>query len=189
MKYFMTWAVLFCLIVHPCSGNEVKNKACYPEAVYLVRHAEKVKSTTNRDPGLTLEGMQRSRALAKRLSGFHIDHIYSTQYQRTRLTVTPTAKMQQLEIEIYSAQKPQDLIKKIKSACKQNILVAGHSNTIPDLLIKLGVAIKVTVGNTQFKYPATVYLNEVQDYGSLFKVNFDRGGNALLKISSFGDHL
>jgi len=104
--------------------------------VFLVRHAEKIKSTTD-DPVLHPDGVERSKKLCELLSEAGISRIYSTDYIRTKETVRPLAELLNQEIIIYSPGKNQivsDIINKDKGL---NILISGHSNTIPGLVNKL----------------------------------------------------
>jgi probable phosphoglycerate mutase len=66
---------------------------------YFIRHAE---STTNAgsatgsevvDPPLTNLGQQQAEALVSRLAGADLRHIYVSSYQRTALTIAPTATL------------------------------------------------------------------------------------------------
>ncbi len=99
--------------------------------IYLVRHAEKLVDT---DPGLTEAGIARAEALANRLQGAGITHIYSTDYKRTRMTAAPTASKNNLVVTLYDPRAltafTEQLVALAKSA-KGNILVVGHSNTTP----------------------------------------------------------
>ena len=102
--------------------------------IFLVRHAEKVDSSS--DPELSLDGKARAVRLKEMLVDAGIDKIYSTEYKRTVNTVKPLAETINLEITNY---RPfdEELVAKLISANDQQILVSGHSNTIPDLVNKL----------------------------------------------------
>ncbi len=102
--------------------------------IFLVRHAEKVDSSS--DPELSLDGKARAVRLKEMLVDAGIDKIYSTEYKRTVNTVKPLAETINLEITNY---RPfdEELVAKLNSADDQQILVSGHSNTIPDLVNKL----------------------------------------------------
>src|SRR5690349_20766422 len=73
--------------------------------IYLVRHAEKQTSSGNMmtsDPDLTMEGRVRADRLADSLTGKKISAVYSTDYQRTRNTAAPTARLKMRDVTIYS---------------------------------------------------------------------------------------
>lgn len=103
--------------------------------IFLVRHAEKVDSS--RDPELSLQGKARAVRLMELLSKAEIDHIYSTDYKRTRNTAQPLAEKLDLFIESYRPFE-EELVKTLKQAMDgKQILVVGHSNTIPALVNQL----------------------------------------------------
>ena len=106
-----------------------------PTLVVLVRHAEKVDDS--RDPDLSAEGLARSAQLAEMLEDLEFDHVWSTDFERTRDTAAPTAQGATLTTELYD---PADLAS--VAAHLTNIggrhLVVGHSNTTPQLVAALG---------------------------------------------------
>ena len=90
MKTILT--VLACLMI---SFSQAQSGT----TIFLVRHAEKVDSS--RDPELSLPGKARAVRLKELLSEVGIDHIYSTDYIRTRDTAKPLAEVMDLPIESY----------------------------------------------------------------------------------------
>jgi len=103
--------------------------------VFLVRHAEKTEAKD--DPALSAAGRQRSQQLANLLSDAGIDHIYSTDFKRTRETASPIAGMTGLDVEIYTWDNPVGLAQSLKQDGKR-FLVVGHSNTTTELVTLLG---------------------------------------------------
>ncbi len=97
---------------------------------FLVRHAEKTKE---KNPGLTEAGMARAAKLAALLDGLKIDQIMSTDYRRTQETAAPLAKAKKLSVQSYDPKMQKDLFTDLTVFNKQNVLVVGHSNTIPKL--------------------------------------------------------
>lgn len=104
--------------------------------IYLFRHAEKQKDGTH-DPALTTEGQARAHWLAQYLKDKDIQVIYSSDYKRTRQTVAPLAKLLKLQVKLYHPGKLQEFTNKLKTD-KQNIVIVGHSNTIPATVALLG---------------------------------------------------
>ncbi len=103
--------------------------------IFLVRHAEKVDSS--RDPELSLQGKARAVRLMELLSEVGIDQIYSTDYKRTRNTAKPLAEKLDLFIESYRPFE-EELVATLKEGMDgKQILVVGHSNTIPALVNQL----------------------------------------------------
>lgn len=96
----------------------------------LVRHAEKADDGT-RDPALSEAGDARAQNLLKALNKTSIDAIYSTNYKRTRQTVTPLATEKKLEILTYDGLKMEQIDKMLADHAGGTILVVGHSNTVP----------------------------------------------------------
>ncbi len=103
--------------------------------IFLVRHAEK--TADEDDPVLSMDGRQRSLQLAGFLSDAGIDHIHSTDFNRTRETAAPVAKMTGLEIELYSWDDPLVFARSLKRDGKRH-LVVGHSNTTTKMVTLLG---------------------------------------------------
>jgi broad specificity phosphatase PhoE len=120
----------FCLAV-PASADD--HKTDY--TLYLVRHAEKTSESAT-DPGLTATGERRANNLANWLAGHDIKTVWSSDTRRTRDTASPLAGLLGLEIRIYDPRKPSELQQKL-AAEKENALVVGHSNTIPELVSAL----------------------------------------------------
>jgi len=98
---------------------------------FLVRHAEKM--TDGSDPELTPAGLARSAKLAALLDNLKIDQVMSTDYKRTQATAAPLAKAQNLVVQSYDPSMQQDLFTDLSVFKKQNVVVVGHSNTIPQL--------------------------------------------------------
>lgn len=107
--------------------------------IILLRHAEKDTSLPNAtmmkaDPPLTKAGEARAVLLLAVLNDFKPDIIYSTNYTRTKATVTPLAQKFAKDIVIYN---PNDLVRfaeELRVQKGKTIVVAGHSNTTPALV-------------------------------------------------------
>lgn len=108
----------------------------------LVRHAETDDDGT-KDPALSIEGEERARRLIKHLSNTGITAIYSTPYKRTISTVTNIAAQKELDIQKYDPFDAETLANILKEQLGGTILIAGHSNTTPNLVNKL-------IGTEQF---------------------------------------
>jgi broad specificity phosphatase PhoE len=99
---------------------------------YLMRHAEKELNIDN--PGLTEDGKARAKKLAEILAAVSIDGVYSTNYNRTLYTVTPTADMQNLQVNSYDHRSQDRLVETLITEKGKHYVVVGHSNSIPNLL-------------------------------------------------------
>lgn len=100
----------------------------------LVRHAEKA-ADGSEDPPLTDAGRARALALAQRLSPVPVIAVYTTAFQRTRQTATPTAQEHGLPLITYDAkQAATEFAAQLRQRhAGQTVLVVGHSNTVPNI--------------------------------------------------------
>lgn len=98
----------------------------------LVRHAEKM-DDGSQNPELTAEGTVRAERLAEWLqNNYKVTGIYSTAYKRTTLTATPSAQAFGHEINTYDFKDPAGFLEKLAEANRgKNLLIVGHSNTVP----------------------------------------------------------
>jgi broad specificity phosphatase PhoE len=109
--------------------------------VVLVRHAEKAAAPPG-DPGLTEEGKQRALALADALQAAGIRRIVTSDYARTRETAAPLAT--QLNIEPVAVANAGDIDAHVREVVRAvhagpgPVLVVGHSNTVPAIILALG---------------------------------------------------
>jgi broad specificity phosphatase PhoE len=139
--------------------------------VYVVRHAEKRDQSTN--ALLSSAGHRRAQALAEKMRKVPLVAIYATQYRRTQQTVQPTADAIGLDVQV-TRERPRRLASRILREHRGHpVLVAGHSNTLAELLIALGVAKRVKLRS--------------QDYGDLFVVSHKKDGESILDHRRFGD--
>ncbi|MDM7922267.1 MAG: histidine phosphatase family protein [Pyrinomonadaceae bacterium] len=111
------------------------------KTIILVRHAEKDASETAdpNDPDLTAEGRERAQRLIKAAGRYKPGAFYSTNFKRTRDTITPWAQKRGKTVEIYDHRKPQELLDKIMASKTKRFVIAGHSNSTPgvvNLLVK-----------------------------------------------------
>jgi broad specificity phosphatase PhoE len=102
-----------------------------PKTIYIVRHAEKM-MVEDPDPELAQVGTIRAKKLAQILADKEIRHVFSTDYKRTRMTAQPTADQAGIPIESYDPRDQEAFAEKLEGL-EGNILVVGHSNTVPEL--------------------------------------------------------
>ena len=78
-----------------------------------------------------------------------ISAIFTSEYKRTKETVAPLAQLSGIRPEVVSADDTRSLVAKIK-AVPGNVLVVGHSNTIPQIINALGVQERVTISESDY---------------------------------------
>ena len=104
--------------------------------VILVRHAERVLG--DGDVPLTDRGRERAAALARLLVDADVRSIITSEMIRTQQTAAPLAKQAKLEPQIIPAAKLDAIVERIRAAKGGTVLVVHHSNTVPQLVEKLG---------------------------------------------------
>ncbi|QOL26029.1 histidine phosphatase family protein [Thalassotalea sp. LPB0316] len=124
--------------------------------LYLTRHAEKQKDTEN--PSLTRCGLARAQQLAELLALANIEAVYSTAYNRTLETATPSANKHGLAIKYYSPKALDNLAIDLLNA-KQNALIVGHSNTTPALASFLTGEELEKIDESQFRLLFQIRIN------------------------------
>jgi phosphohistidine phosphatase SixA len=103
----------------------------------LVRHGEK--QNDEKDAVLSEVGHARAKCLAQTLGDAAITHAFTSEFQRTQQTLAPLVAKHQLAPVVVPAEKSADLVANLRGLPPAAIaVVAGHSNTIPDVLVELG---------------------------------------------------
>jgi broad specificity phosphatase PhoE len=156
-------------------GTILSPESALSKTVILVRHAENMKGD---DPGLTANGEARAQALARALREAAISHVITTQLRRTRLTAAPVAVAGSIENTIIAVDH--DVTKHLQGTARAikdlpddaNILVVGHSNTIPHIVTALGG-------------PKMTDL-EHEEYSTMFIVSINHEGDISFVKARFG---
>ncbi len=154
------------------SGQATTSRSDHPRVVYVIRHAEKERIPGAQDPPLTVEGKARAKALATLFHDSPLDAIFATQFTRTQETVADLAADQGLEITEIEAQETVGLVALVRGMAGKKIMIAGHSNTVPNIVAGLGVDEKITIGHSGF--------------GDLFVVTW-KSDSAVVDRRRFGD--
>ena len=143
--------------------------------VIVVRHAEKAAEPAA-DPPLTTAGVARAEALIEALRGVPIRAVISTDFARTRSTVAPIASRLGLTTQLVDARARDharhlagDVLARHRG---ETVLVAGHSNTVPDIVAALGAP-----------RPAAICDSE---YDNLYGVRVPASGPATVERRSYG---
>lgn len=149
----------------------VSKKSSSSTTIILVRHAEKMKDSN--DPNLTQEGLKRAEKLKNILASLPLDEVYSTVYNRTLQTATPSAKAQSLEVRDYDPRALKEFSQSVlKNHEGENILIVGHSNTTPNLL-------------NFFMEEKVVDSIDESDYGNIYIINIENGNQGKVVLGRF----
>ncbi len=135
--------------------------ASEPPAIFIVRHAERA-ATSGRvppDTGLSEAGRARALSLARALQDAKITAIYTSEYKRTKDTALPLAESLGIRPEVIPADDLRSLLARLK-ASQGNVLIVGHSNTLPQIINALGVKARVTVAESDYDNLFLVLLEE-----------------------------
>ena len=128
--------------------------------VILIRHAEKVIDPNNPDVDLSPAGQARAQEIVRMFGEAGINTIYATQYKRTQQTVKPLADKLGLPVNQINSKNTSDLVARIRAQNSgQVIFIAGHNNTVPEIVAALGGPTFPIIPETEFDnlYIVTVY--------------------------------
>jgi phosphohistidine phosphatase SixA len=123
----------------------VVNSSAFAQSVFLVRHAERADTAKGAapmmgtDPDLSDAGRRRAQSLAAMLKDAGITAIFVTEYKRTQQTAAPLAKALGLTPVVITSKDTPGLVTRLQ-ASKGNVLVVGHSNSVPNVITGLGIA-------------------------------------------------
>ena len=117
------------------------------------------------------EGVARSQELARMLGNAGIKTIYTSQFARTKQTAEPLATKLGLTVasislksnptnpRLIAEESTSEVVNKIMERPGENVLVIGHSNSIPDVIKMLGGDVVPTIDERKFDdlFIVTVY--------------------------------
>jgi phosphohistidine phosphatase SixA len=119
------------------------------DAVFIVRHAER--QDDSKDSPLSAAGQARAARLADMLRAAGITAIFATEYVRTFDTAKPLADRLGLTVQRVPAADTSALVARVRAlGPTARVLLAGHSNTVPDLLKALGCAQPVEIAADEY---------------------------------------
>ena len=121
--------------------------AAAQEAIYLVRHAERIDQSA--DSPLSPAGEARAARLAKAVSDAGITHIFTTDLRRTIRTAAPIADAVHLTPRALPSSDVGALVSALRALTPTDrALVVGHSNTVPSIISALGAG-TVRIGDDE----------------------------------------
>jgi broad specificity phosphatase PhoE len=119
--------------------------------IILVRHAEKIIDPNNPDVDLSPAGQARAQEIVRMFGDSGINAIYATQYKRTQQTVKPLADKLGLPVMVVNSRNTPDLLAQIRAQNSgQTIFIAGHNNTVPEIIAALGGPQYPTIPEAEF---------------------------------------
>ncbi len=138
---------LFVLVILACCAPALPAQS----TIFLVRHAEKADAGGGdpNDPDLSEAGQARAAALATVLKDAKIKSVYATEFKRTQATAKPAAQAAGVEVTVIPGNETAALVSKLKKT-RSNVLVVGHSNTIPDIIKALGLPKPAAIGDGDY---------------------------------------
>ncbi|HVF60270.1 MAG TPA: phosphoglycerate mutase family protein [Thermoanaerobaculia bacterium] len=158
------------------------------DAIYLVRHAEKAEGWPEADKALdpfwplSPAGIARARALGPRFAGAGLAAVYASRTVRAFATGLPVAEAAgaPLVVDPASTVKPEmdAFLARLRQRhpADRAVFVVGHSNTIPELLRRLG-ATQDCFARLGIKATEKGGL-EIEGYDGLWKVELAKPGCA-----------
>jgi phosphohistidine phosphatase SixA len=118
--------------------------------VIVVRHAERAGGTGN-DVPLSDAGRCRAARLAALLADAGVKNIYASEAARTRLTAEPLAARLGVTVREQPARDVAALVSAVREAARLGaVLVVGHSNTVPEIVERLGGGKPAPIGEGEF---------------------------------------
>lgn len=133
--------------------------------IFVTRHMQKAEGN---DPPLSSEGAAAATRLADALAGKGVTAIFATQTLRAMQTAAPLASRTGVPITPYDPGDPQALVTTIASNNTGAVLIVGHSNTVHDLVDRLGGTPPPPLSE--------------HDYGRVFVID-EKGGVTEFKVS------
>ena len=121
--------------------------------VYVVRHLNTPEGQP--DPDLLPEGRAAAVALADMMETDRFQGarrpvaIYVSDYKRTRQTAAPVAARFGLNLTVYDPRDTPGLIARVRRE-PGPVLIVGHSNTVPDIVERLGAARPADISEETF---------------------------------------
>ena len=106
-----------------------------PPAIYVMRHLNTPAGVT--DPDLTSEGQRVAQLLVTWFKRDRPATIYVSSTKRAQQSAAPLAKKLGITPKIYNPADTPALIAAV-SAETRAVLIVGHSNTVPEIIARLG---------------------------------------------------
>jgi broad specificity phosphatase PhoE len=164
MTLFRPLAALLLLMAAACATTTPEPEPA-PVAFYVMRHLQKAEGP---DPLLTEEGFENARRLSRYFTADPPRAIYVSSTRRAAETAVPLAAALSVPQQVYDPADTPGLIARVKAEAGP-VLIVGHSNTVPEIVARLGGARPADLAET--------------DFGDIFRVRRD-GSVERLRLES-----
>jgi broad specificity phosphatase PhoE len=119
------------------------------QAVYLVRHADRLDDSV--DTPLSRAGEARAKSLAALLRDAGITAIYTSEFQRTIKTAEPLALASNLTPVAVPTRDHEGLVKRVREKNRNDVvLIVGHDRSVPDILKSFGYPGEISIGSAEY---------------------------------------
>ena len=149
-------SVTACATTPPPAPSAQAGTAAAIEAgqrVYVMRHLWRGEGA---DPDLTARGTATAARLADLLKGSRVKAVFATATKRAQQTAAPLAARLGLAVTTYDPRDP-DALARAVGQVTGDVLVVGHSNTVPALVSLFGGTPPPPLGE--------------HDYGAIYRVD------------------
>ncbi|WP_083699761.1 histidine phosphatase family protein [Shewanella sp. UCD-KL12] len=144
------------------------------KTIVLVRHAEKLKGS--KDPNLSPKGAERAKQLAALLKNTPLTLLIASPLNRTQETLQPIAQERNMPITTIGLSEGLEahvnMHLEMINSHQGNVLVAGHSNTIPMIISALGAPEVEAIAET--------------DYSNIYYLTIDEKNKVLVQHAHYG---
>jgi imidazolonepropionase-like amidohydrolase/phosphohistidine phosphatase SixA len=117
-----------------------------PANIYVMRHLDKGEG---QDPPLSEAGTRNAQRLAAWFTADPPAAIYVSATRRAQETAAPLAARVRVTAKTYNPSDTPALIERVRAE-RGNVLIVGHSNTVPDIIERLGGARPEPIGEERY---------------------------------------
>ena len=143
MKLFPAFSLLLAALAAGCATGPETPRG--PD-VYVMRHLQKADGP---DPALSEEGQRNAAGLVSRFCKTRLRAIYVSTTRRARETAAPLVADRKLETKKYDPSDTPALVSRVLAE-RGPVLVVGHSNTVPEIVERLGGARPASLQDTDY---------------------------------------
>jgi broad specificity phosphatase PhoE len=143
MALFRPLAALLLLLLAACQTTPEPPRG---PSFYVMRHLQKGEG---QDPALSVEGHDNARKLIGFFAADSPRVVYVSTTRRARETAAPLARKLRLKVRSYDPGDTDGLVARVLAE-RGSVLVVGHSNTVPEIVARLGGERPAPLAETDF---------------------------------------